>query len=85
MAERRGQGGQGLGLGDIEPGTRNDPLLQRVLQCRRIDQTAARREAARKALAEARSAAAAANKAYDKESAAFDRLRTTGASGAAGR
>ena len=52
---------------------------------KQFDQTAARREAARKALAEARSAAAAANKAYDKESAAFDRLRTTGASGTAGR
>lgn len=52
---------------------------------KQFDQTAARREAARKALAEARSAAAAANKAYDKESAAFDRLRTTGTSGTAGR
>jgi len=52
---------------------------------KQFDQTAARREAARKALVEARSAAAAANKAYDKESAAFDRLRTTGNSGKAGR
>lgn len=52
---------------------------------KQFDQVAARRDAARKALAEARSAAAAANKAYEKESAAFDRLRTAGTTGKSGR
>lgn len=48
---------------------------------KQFDQAAARRDAARKAMAEARAGAAAANKAYEKESAAFDRLRTSGKTG----
>lgn len=48
---------------------------------KQFDQVAARRDAARKAMAEARAGAVAANKAYEKESAAFDRLRTSGKTG----
>ncbi len=48
---------------------------------KQLDQSALRRDAARRDLADAKSKAAVASKGYEKESAAFDRLRTTGKNG----
>lgn len=81
---RRAKAQAGDRVANAESAAReSDAELQAVKK--QFDQASARRDAARKALAEARSAAAAANQAYEKESAAFDRLRTTGTTGKAGR
>jgi len=50
-----------------------------------FDLASARRDAARRTLAEARSTATVAKQSYEKESAAFDRLRTRGGTGKSGR